>query len=162
MILGSGEPMTSWILAIWSTSFEPGNNGCKLKRALVCVQFHQESGVLMIVLEDMQLVRGDAFYLFLFTSWLQKRHIPHSRCPFWTCNTRLWGDIQEPDTWNIEASMRQNLDQELKDASLSIDLNEKGGHGRCADLEAAPLYFQWVNFLLFFGGNTAYLFQPFS
>ena len=28
---GSGVPKTSWILAIWSTSFEPGNNGCKLK-----------------------------------------------------------------------------------------------------------------------------------
>lgn len=28
--LGSGVPMMSWILAIWSTSLEPGNSGCKL------------------------------------------------------------------------------------------------------------------------------------
>ena len=30
-ILGSGVPMTSWIFAIWSTSFDPGNKGCKLE-----------------------------------------------------------------------------------------------------------------------------------
>ena len=28
---GSGVPKMSWILAIWSTSLEPGNRGCKLK-----------------------------------------------------------------------------------------------------------------------------------
>jgi len=43
--LGSGVPMMSCILAIWSTSLEPGNSGCKLKvvKQVIKQTIHKQS-----------------------------------------------------------------------------------------------------------------------
>lgn len=78
-ILEGGVPKTSCILAIWSTSFEPGKSGCKLKRR------KETKGNALWICECLTECKLAVWP----TSWPQKRHTLLPIGPFYDYNSHL-------------------------------------------------------------------------